>query len=284
MREFKGMVVAAAVALAVGMPPAAAQRTAPAPRVVKVAEFGNRSFLGVHVAEIDAERAKALNLREEHGVEITRVEEDSPASKGGLNTGDVVLEYNGQRVEGTEQFIRMVRETPAGRQAKLLVNRKGANVTLAVTLGSRKDHGYSGGTIHFPPVDLPEIRIPEIRIPDVPRAYMSWRNGSLGVEVESLESQLAEYFGVKSGVLVRSVTKDSPAEKAGLKAGDVIVKVDQEKVTNPREVSSALRGAKSKTVPLVVVRNQKETTVTVTVQNDRSEDRRPRQRTFQMRL
>ncbi|HET8547906.1 MAG TPA: PDZ domain-containing protein, partial [Bryobacteraceae bacterium] len=96
------------------------------------------SYLGIGVAEIDAERAKALSLKEEQGVEITRVEDDSPAAKAGLRVGDVVLQYNGQRVEGTEQFMRLVRETPAGREVRLLVSRNGSHQTLAVKTGTRK--------------------------------------------------------------------------------------------------------------------------------------------------
>ena len=83
---------------------------------------GSGSFLGIGVQEIDSERAKALNLREERGVEVTRVEDDSPAAKGGIQTGDVVLEYNGDRVEGVEEFMRMVRETPPGRDVKLSIS------------------------------------------------------------------------------------------------------------------------------------------------------------------
>jgi S1-C subfamily serine protease len=82
---------------------------------------------------------------------------------------------------------------------------------------------------------------------------------------------LADYFGVKDGVLVRSVLKDSPAEKAGLKAGDIIVRVGETKVTTPRDVSSAIRTARSqKTFPITVVRNRKEMTLTVTLENSRS--------------
>src|SRR4051794_740069 len=83
----------------------------PDPAPVVIARTSG-SFLGVGVAELTPERTKTLNLRDEYGVEITRVEDDSPASKAGLKTGDVVLEYNGQRVEGLEQFMRLVRETP----------------------------------------------------------------------------------------------------------------------------------------------------------------------------
>src|SRR5713226_6186522 len=88
------------------------------------------SFLGVAVAEIDNDRARALKLGEAHGVEITNIEADSPAAKAGLRTGDAVLEYNAQRVEGIEQFQRLVRETPAGREVKLLISRNGATQGL----------------------------------------------------------------------------------------------------------------------------------------------------------
>ena len=87
------------------------------------------SYLGIGVAEVDPERAKALNLKEVHGVEVKSVDQDSPAAKAGLKESDVVLEYNGQRIEGAEQFIRLVHETPVDRQVKLLVWRNGAPET-----------------------------------------------------------------------------------------------------------------------------------------------------------
>ncbi len=248
---------------------------------INITTSGSSSYLGVGVAEINADRAKALKLKEERGVEITRVEDGSPAAKAGLKVGDVVLEYNGQRLEGTEQFVRMVRETPEGRQAKLLVSRDGATQTLTATIGARK-----GMTMFGQPFDEEKIRkqAEKLRadmekqggvfrmrtIPDVPRPNMSWQSGMLGVEAESVNSQLAEYFGVKDGVLVRSVSKDSAAEKAGLKAGDVILKIDDTKVTNPREITGAIRNLRSKnTFPVTVMRNHKEMTVSVTVSNGR---------------
>jgi len=200
------------------------------------------------------------------------VEEGSPADKAGLRTADVVVGFNGQPVIGTEQFVRLVRETPAGRTVEISVSRDGTPQTLTATIGSRDESVFRIA----PKVDwnrfkheMEELR--ELKMPDIPRAYMSWRTSTLGVEAESLDGQLADYFGVKEGVLVRSVLKDSPAEKAGLKAGDVIVKMGEEKIKTPREVSSAVGSLRSKgTFPVTVIRNRKETTLSVTLPEDRS--------------
>jgi serine protease Do len=242
---------------------------------------GSGSYLGVGVAEVTPERAKALKLKEERGAEITSIEANSPAAKAGLKAHDVVLEYNGQRVEGIEQFTRMVRETPAERQVRLTISRDGATQTLTATIGQRKGIGSGVGPGMMPPADRERMqrdmaRAQEalqnlrVRPPDIPRPNMSWQSGMLGVEAESLADQLAEFFGVKEGVLVRSVAKDSAAAKAGLKAGDVITKVDDTKVASPREITSAIRGLRSKkTFPVTLLRNHKEMTVSVTLEESR---------------
>jgi serine protease Do len=242
---------------------------------------GSRSFLGVGVAEINSDRAKALKLKEERGVEITRVEDDSPAAKAGLKVGDVVLEYNGQRLEGTEQFVRMVRETPEGRQARLLVSRDGSTQTLTATIAARKGTAVFGEPFELEQLrgnadkikgQMEKLRLQVRTVPDVPRPNMSWQSGMLGIEAESVSSQLAEFFGVKDGVLVRSVSKNSAAEKAGLKAGDVIIKIDETKVTAPREITRAIRDLKSRTTfPITLVRSHKEMTLSVTVASQKSE-------------
>jgi serine protease Do len=227
------------------------------------------SFLGVGVAEISSDRAHALNLREEYGVEITHVDQDSPAEKAGLKSGDVVQQYNGQRVEGIEQFQRMVHETPAGRVAKLEIIRNGAGQSLTATIGARKLKAYSS----MKDLEGPSIvEIPEIHIPDIPQISTTWRTAILGVEAESLGPQLAEYFGVKEGVLVRAVVKGSAAEKAGIKAGDVITKVDQTAVTSAGELSSVIHSAHSKkSFPVQLMRDHHDMSIMVTTDEDRSE-------------
>jgi serine protease Do len=257
-----------------------------APEVFHIAAGKGGSYLGIGVQEVNADRAKELKLPDVHGVEVTRVEDDSPASKAGLKQGDVVLEYQGQRVEGTAQFVRLVGETPAGRQAKLLISRGGATQTLAATVGERKskrmviERNFTMGPEWHQKMEQLQDQLGRMRfqfeMPDLPQPFMSWRSGALGIEAESVSSQLAEFFGVKKGVLVRSVGKDTPAEKAGIKAGDVIVKVDGVEVGTPSEIAKRIRALEAKkTFPVTVVRNRQEVTLNVTVEDRPSRAPRP---------
>jgi serine protease Do len=252
------------------------QLAPPEPGTPQIFEFHNGglltggTYLGVNLCEVASDRARELKLKEAYGVEITRVEEASPAEKAGLKSGDVVLEYNGQRVEGMEQFGRLVRETPPAREVKLLISRNGATQTVTATVQTRKLKNMA--TV------MPNFDMPEIQIPDMPQIFTTWRSPVLGVEAEALGSQLAAYFGVKDGVLVRSVTKDTAAEKAGIKAGDVITKVDGSTVTTPNELVSALHAAGSKKAfPIELMRDRHETSVNVTL-DDHSEKIAPRTR------
>ena len=220
---------------------------------------GSRSYLGIGVVDdMTDERAKSLGLKEPQGVEVTSVSEESPAAKAGIKTGDVILEFNGQHVEGGAQFVRMVQETPAGRKAEMQVWRNNAKLSITATIGSRQERTFvfAMPTAPFPP-EPPMI-------PDTPHDMFSWRSTVLGVETEGLGTQLADFFGVKEGVLVRAVTKGSPGESAGLKAGDVITRIDGQVVSSPRNITSLLRKS-GKNVSLTVVRSHKEITLNVKV-------------------
>jgi serine protease Do len=231
---------------------------------------GGASYIGVGLQEIDNERAKALKLREESGVEITTVAPESPAEKAGLKSGDVVLQFNGQRVDGMDQFKRLVSETPVGRDVKLEIFRNGAAQTVIVKVGARRSAVTMVPRMITPDgafANLP-MEPMEIHIPDIPRTLMSWRSSMLGVDVEGIDGQLAQYFGVKEGVLVRSVSAGSAAEKAGIKAGDVITKVEESAVANPADLSNRLRGFRGKTAPMTVMRDRREMNLSLAVSED----------------
>lgn len=272
------MTLSSLPAVAQPVPPVAPVPPEP-PRQFKVMTLGGSvSYLGIGVKEILGDRARELKLKEEAGVEVTRVDTGSPAEKAGLKAGDAVLEYQGNRVEGAEQFVRFVRETPAGRTVKLKIVRGGSHQTISATIGERQNSVFGMAPKDRERVEQEMARVrerlrnmPEVRMPDIPHAVMGWRSGMLGIDGESVEDQLAEYFGVKEGVLVRNVAKDLPAMKAGIRAGDVIVRVEDNKVRAPRDITSAIRSAKNRK-PLKVTLFRQKSEMTVDVQLD---DERP---------
>jgi serine protease Do len=240
---------------------------------------GSQPYLGIGVRDIDPDSAKKFNLKEVRGSEVTSVTDDSPAAKAGVKQGDVILEFNGQPIEGGEQLSRMVRETPIGRQVRLGVWRNGSVQTLNATVEANK--GPQSFTMNGPwqRVDPEQLRqlqeqfrehMPEMNMPGMPGMPLPSNTPMLGIMGEPLgqEKQLAEYFGVEDGVLVKSVNRGGAAEKAGIKAGDVILKVDDAHISNTRDITMALRGARSKkTVTVIVMRNHKEIPITVTIEN-----------------
>jgi serine protease Do len=235
------------------------------------AAAASRSYLGVDIRDVTTDRMAALKLKEERGVEITMVDADAPAGKAGLREHDVILDFNGTAVESEEQLRRLIREVPPGRTVTLGLSRDGVPMKINVQLA---DHGAVVAQA------LPRIIVPP-RPGNFPRNSMDLPfqiqtySSVLGVQTESLTRQLGDYFGVKDGegVLVRSVEKNSAAEKAGLKAGDVIVKADNEKLTDRSDLSHILRSHRTGgKMTLVVMREKHEQTLTVTLPDRGSRD------------
>jgi serine protease Do len=232
------------------------------------------SWLGVEIHEVTADNVKELKLSAERGVLLSEIVPDSPAAKVGLKANDVVVEVNGQRIEGTAQFRRMIREVPVGRAVQLTVWREGKTQTFSVTLGKAEERRHAW-TQAFPSRDF------VFRMPDLPQIpHMEWNGGAmfiarpkLGIDAEDLDGQLGSYFGAPDGegVLVRGVNAGSPAEKAGLKAGDVIVKLDGERIRTVGDLREKLAEKREKkTVNLSVLRNRSEISVSVEVEQPKT--------------
>ena len=261
------------------IPVSAQQRTTKVYRfngrpVIADFEAASRSYLGVGVNDLSSDRAQALKLKDDRGVEITSVDQDAPAGKAGLKQNDVIVAFNGTPVESAEQFKRLMRETPPGRTISLDLVRNGQPQNIKVQLADRKKlessmwpHESGDFALAMPAVP-PTPPIPAM--PAFPRMWdqtiVRTRSNS-GATVESLSPQLGDYFGVKNGegLLVRSVQKGSAADSAGLRAGDVIVRVGDQKISDNSDWSEALRNAKDGKVSVVVVRDKKEQTLTLTV-------------------
>lgn len=247
----------------------AAPAVAPAPPAEVVGGGGESvwvdsggSYLGVDSQDVTKERMAGLKLKEERGVEVLMVDQDAPAGKAGLKEHDVILEFNGARVESVEQLRRMIHEIPPGRTVTLGISRDGQPLTLNATLAERNKH-YSF-SYSAPKMKMPKVVIP--KMPEMPEMeFVITGSSRSGLLVENLTPQLGEFFGVKNGegVLVRSVEKGSPGEAAGFKAGDVIVRVEQEKVGDKGDWRSTMRSHRSGKVSIGIIRDKREQTLSI---------------------
>jgi serine protease Do len=264
----------ACLVAATAAPGGFAQTSAPqSARSATLRGAANRGYLGVGVVELTDDRVKALNLKDKQGVEVKRVDEKSPAAKAGLKENDVILEVNGKGLDGIEQFQRSIGETSPGTKVDLTIWRNGARQTVSATLDSRPSFFAFNGPEFFPGGALPPMPpMPPVPFNGVnPFPTMPGDSPVVGFEGEALNSQLAEFFGVKEGVLVRFVTAKTPAERAGLKAGDVVIKVNGTPVTNPREISGLVRASRNKkAIAFTVVRDKKEISLNVEIAEDRN--------------
>jgi serine protease Do len=254
------VLVGVAAAGAAFLPPAHAQvpaRATAAPRALEILA-GRGSQIGASIRDVDEDDAKGARLAAQTGVVIEDVTEDSPAAKAGLKKGDVVVEFDGERVRSVRQFTRLVQETPAGRKIQTSVMRDGQKVNLTVepresngfnvfgNLDSARVLGDFGRDFNWdvPPVPArparPGVPVapappPTPMFPDI--ESFVWRSGnSLGITAGDLSDQLAAYFGTKDGVLVTSVADNSAAAKAGVKAGDVITSLNGSDVATPSDL------------------------------------------------
>jgi serine protease Do len=223
------------------------------------------SYLGVDIADVTSERLGELKLKEEHGAEVTMVDQDAPAGKAGLKEHDVILTVNGAAVESAAQLRRMIRETPAGRIVTLGISRDGQPLTIKVQLADRRKSWAPPSNDQMLNFKMPAISIPDFDVPvSVVIVHSSLRSGLM---VENMTPQLGEFFGVKNGhgVLVRSVEKGSRADKSGFRAGDVIVKVNDQPVHDTSDFTHALRAHSGGPAAVTVVREKKEQNLTLTL-------------------
>jgi serine protease Do len=233
-------------------------------------DSGTSAYLGVDIVDITSDRLGALKLKEEQGVEVTMVDQDAPAGKAGLKEHDVLLTMNGTSIVSKTQLQRMIHETPPGRVVALGLSRDGQPMTIKVQLADRRSE-----FAHMAPKDLnkdyhfemPQMpNMPDFDVPNigVVVVHSSVRSGLM---VENLTPQLGEFFGAKNGngVLVRSVEKGSRADKAGLRAGDVITRVADQPVHDTSDFTHALHSHGSGSVNVAVIRDKKEQTLTITL-------------------
>ena len=230
------------------------------------ASGGTAAYLGVDITDVTTERLSALKLKEEHGAEVTMVDSDAPAGKAGLRDHDVILSLNGTAVESAAQLRRMIKEIPPGRVVTIGVSRDGQPLEVKAQLADRRKSMAWQPSAHDFKFEMPNLpSIPDMDLPvSVVIAHSSVRSGLM---IENITPQLGEFFGVKNGkgVLIRTVEKGSRGEKAGFRAGDVIVKVNAQSVRDTSDFTHALRESASSSATVTVVRDKKEQNLTLTL-------------------
>jgi S1-C subfamily serine protease len=271
-----GVVLAAGVAAAVTSLVAQAPKVEGRSRPRVMMLDGRGAQLGVMVDDLTSEELKSAGGATS-GVRIEEVDQDSPAAKAGLQEGDIVVEVDGDRVRSARQFSRLIQETPEGRSVALGVVRNGKRQTISVTPESRAfgfglDSDRIGRDVARSLRELePQLREFRFNWPmdfnfDFAPNWTSPR-GRLGVQLGELTPQLAEYFGAKEGgVLVSSINSGSPAEKAGLKAGDVITSINGMAVRDTDDLIDELRGVEGQEVTIGILRDKKASSLKATLE------------------
>jgi serine protease Do len=267
MRNLKFGVFLVGLSLAVGGAVSAAGRSSthepPAAQEVRSLRAFGGSQLGISVSDSP------------NGVRVDRVHAGTPAEKAGMREGDLVVEFDGERVRSAMQLTRLVHETPEGRQVAVAVMRDGKRQTLQATPDLR-DPGTGIREPEFFLRQLPHFnfeyddRIPrrfEYRLPAPGSRFPGFR-GQLGVTIQSLTPELEEYFGATNGgALVSSVARDSAAAKAGIKAGDVIVAIDGRQIGDSSDLMRELRALTGE-ITVQVLRDRKELTLKATLTDE----------------
>ncbi len=252
-------------------------------RTILSAPFGG-SYLGVRSEEITKDNFAKYGLREVRGVGVVEVVKDSPAERAGLQTGDVIVRFGGEEVTSANKLTRLINEVAPDHEAKITILRGGSSEQeLNATLDKRKTAQFQGGFNSqngFNGEMMPFPGVPQTpRVPLPPSAPMFGYNGDnafifrtnaatrqIGVGATPLTKQLGDYFGVASGegLLISSVRENSPAARAGLKAGDIVTEVDGKAMKNIADLIRAVGDKKEGDVTLTIVRDKNRQTVKVT--------------------
>jgi serine protease Do len=241
-------------------------------------------YLGIETRDVSEDQLGELRLKDARGAEITNLDHDGPACKAGVRMHDVIVQMNGQMVENEDQLRRMLRDISVGRSVTFVVSRDGQTQTMTMTTADRRTIGLQAWEQHYSvPAPGPSgvVRVGNNFLDNskpaavpAPKEHKDLlgtetivlSSSFTGAKLELMGPQLAEFFGAEggAGLLVRSVDGNSPAAEAGMKAGDVVVKINSISVANGTDWTKTVHDNKGKPVPVVVLRDKREQTLTLT--------------------
>jgi membrane-associated protease RseP (regulator of RpoE activity) len=229
-------------------------------------EDEDKGWLGVRLQGLTSDIRDAMDISTETGVLVTDIVDDSPAEEAGIEVGDVIQKFDGQTVSSPGQLSRLVGKTAPGQKVKVEISRDGQKKTITAQIGEREaiekickikisgDEGEEDLLIHC---------LSGVEGLGFPHCLSAWLGPDiwLGVHTIDLTDQLAEYFDIKDGlgVLISEVFEDSPAEKAKLEAGDVIVKAGGKHIEDTSDLREAIaEHEEGDEIELMVIRHGKE--------------------------
>jgi len=249
---------------------------------------GSQGYLGVGFQDVGDDELATLKLKEARGAEVVALDHDGPACKAGVQMHDVILQMNGQVIDSDDQLRRMLRDTPPGRTVSFVISRDGVTQTLTMQMADRKAVAIQAWEQHYSVTD-PALRSPAAvygvrgsgfmaaappsAVAPMPKKHHDflWTTMILspsftGAQLEVMGPQLAQFLGAQdgAGLLVRSVASSSPAELAGMKAGDVVVRINSIPVASGTDWTKTVHDNKGRPVPVVVIRDKHEQTLTLT--------------------
>jgi len=232
------------------------------PLVELKSQLAGGTAVGVEVRDVDEADVKREKLPGSMGAVVEDVRSDGAAAKAGMKAGDVIVSFDGERVRSARHFERLVSETPAGRTVDATVMRAGAKVNLKVTIQTVDAFEPLKGFAY-------RFKEPGAWTVSTPKFYQQYNlmpfgmagRARLGIGVQDLTEQLGEYFGTAQGALVTSVDDGTAAKAAGLKAGDVITKINGAAVRDSNDLRRKLAEASGET-KITVMRDRKEITLT----------------------
>lgn len=230
----------------------------------KSTEEEKQGYLGVYLQELSSDLKESLDLDESvDGVLVSGVVEDSPAEEAGMEDGDVIISFDGKKVNSVKKLTALVRKTEPGNRVKIKIIRDGDKKRLTVTLGEKS----SSISYELSPEKIIKLE----KGKTLPFEFTFYSRPKLGILIQDLTQQLGEYFGVKDGegVLITEVLEKSPAEEAGLKAGDVILEIDHQKVEDSAELLEAVsEKKKGDRVELEVLRDKSRKSFSLTLKEE----------------
>lgn len=254
-----------------------------APSRVFRAETPTQSYLGVQTENVSNENFGKYNLNEARGVAVTKVLENSPAARAGLREKDVILAFDGEAVKSVTKLLRLIAEVAPDQKARLTIYRNGGEQEITVTMGKRPEQQFQNFG-NFPQLQLPNGEFRQA-IPldpgQLPGEFKSFEfpgsgdnvltpnannNRRLGVLVQPLTKQLGATYGAPDGkgLLVAEVAEQSAAARAGLRAGDVILEIDNAAIATQADLIRALNSKPEGAISIVILRDKQRRTISAT--------------------